>query len=88
MGERFNGDLRRADLLADTPYNTYTHYGLPPTPIAMPGWGALQAAVHPAATKALYFVGKGDGTHKFSNSLTEHNQAVARYQLRRREIQN
>ncbi len=84
MGDGFDGNLRRADLLADTPYNTYTRLGLPPGPIAMPGWGALQAAVHPAATKALYFVGKGNGTHKFSSSLEEHNLAVARYQLNRR----
>ena len=81
LGENFDGNLRRADLTRDTPYNTYTRFGLPPTPIAMPGSGALQAAVHPAATKALYFVGKGDGTHKFSTSLAEHNLAVARYQL-------
>jgi UPF0755 protein len=84
LGDSFDGNLRRADLLADTPYNTYTRYGLPPGPIAMPGWGALQAAVHPAATKALYFVGKGDGTHKFSSSLAEHNLAVSRYQLNRK----
>ncbi|MFH1496130.1 MAG: endolytic transglycosylase MltG [Pseudomonadota bacterium] len=85
MGDSFDGNLRRADLLTDTPYNTYTRFGLPPGPIAMPGWGALQAAVHPATTKALYFVGKGNGTHKFSNSLEEHNLAVARYQLGRRQ---
>jgi len=83
LGENFDGNLRRADLTQDTPYNTYTRFGLPPTPIAMPGLGALQAAVHPAATRALYFVGKGDGTHKFSASLVEHNLAVARYQLNR-----
>lgn len=81
LGENFDGNLHRADLTRDTPYNTYTRPGLPPTPIAIPGSGALQAAVHPAATKALYFVGKGDGTHKFSASLAEHNLAVARYQL-------
>lgn len=84
LGENFDGNLRRADLARDTPYNTYTRSGLPPTPIAMPGSGALQAAVHPAATRALYFVGKGDGTHKFSASLAEHNLAVARYQLNRK----
>ncbi|MDP2963193.1 MAG: endolytic transglycosylase MltG [Sulfurimicrobium sp.] len=89
MGDNFDGNLRRTDLLTDTPYNTYTRFGLPPAPIAMPGWGALQAAVHPATTKALYFVGKGNGTHKFSNSLEEHNLAVARYQLgRKRGAQN
>lgn len=85
LGDSFDGNLRRADLLADTPYNTYTRFGLPPGPIAMPGWGAIQAAVHPATTKALYFVGKGNGTHKFSSSLEEHNLAVARYQLRRKQ---
>ncbi len=85
LGDSFDGNLRRADLLADTPYNTYTRSGLPPGPIAMPGWGSLQAAVHPATTRALYFVGKGNGTHKFSSSLEEHNLAVARYQLRRKQ---
>lgn len=85
MGEQFDGNLRKQDLLADTPYNTYTRSGLPPTPIAMPGGGAILAALHPAATKALYFVGKGDGTHKFSASLAEHNQAVVRYQLNRKQ---
>lgn len=85
LGDSFDGNLRRTDLLADTPYNTYTRFGLPPGPIAMPGWGALQAAVHPAATKALYFVGKGNGVHKFSSSLEEHNLAVARYQLGRKQ---
>ncbi len=84
MGEQFDGNLRRADLMTDTPYNTYTRAGLPPTPIAMPGLGSLLAAVHPAATRALYFVGKGDGTHKFSATLAEHNLAVARYQLNRK----
>ncbi|MEN6585639.1 MAG: endolytic transglycosylase MltG [Sulfuricella sp.] len=83
LGETFDGNLHRADLTRDTPYNTYTRSGLPPTPIAIPGSGALQAAVHPAATRALYFVGKGDGTHKFSASLAEHNLAVSRYQLHR-----
>jgi UPF0755 protein len=84
LGERYDGNLRKQDLLADTPYNTYTRGGLPPTPIAMPGGSAILAALHPAATKALYFVGKGDGSHKFSSSLIEHNQAVARYQLHRK----
>jgi len=85
MGEQFDGNLRKQDLLTDTPYNTYTRPGLPPTPIAMPGGSAILAVLHPAATKALYFVGKGDGTHKFSASLAEHNQAVARYQLHRKQ---
>lgn len=81
LGERFDGNLRKKDLLTDTVYNTYTRDGLPPTPIAMPGLGAIHAALHPALTKALYFVGKGDGSHAFSASLSEHNNAVVRYQL-------
>ncbi|HQR51071.1 MAG TPA: endolytic transglycosylase MltG [Methylophilaceae bacterium] len=85
MGEAFDGNLRKRDLLRDTPYNTYTRDGLPPTPIAMPGQAAIEAALHPARGGALYFVGRGDGSHAFSNSLVEHNNAVARYQLRRRD---
>ncbi|MCY7386762.1 MAG: endolytic transglycosylase MltG, partial [Burkholderiales bacterium] len=81
MGQRFDGNIRRRDLTTDTPYNTYTRDGLPPTPIAMPGWGALLAAVKPAQTDKLYFVAKGDGSHYFSRSLDEHNRAVAKYQL-------
>lgn len=80
LGESFDGNLRRRDLLADTPYNTYTRAGLPPTPIAMPGLGALQAALQPAETKALYFVARGNGLHQFSSTLAQHNQAVNRYQ--------
>lgn len=80
MGEQFDGNLRKRDLLADTPYNTYTRPGLPPTPIAMPGKAALLAAVKPAQTKALYFVARGDGTSHFSSSLDEHNRAVNKYQ--------
>ncbi len=80
MGEQFDGNLRRRDLLADTPYNTYTRGGLPPTPIAMPGKAALLAAVQPASTKSLYFVSRGDGTSQFSSSLDEHNRAVNKYQ--------
>jgi len=83
MGAQFNGNIRKKDLMADTPYNTYTRNGLPPTPIAMPGIAAIDAALHPAKTKALYFVGKGDGSHAFSNSLDEHNRAVVRYQLKK-----
>jgi UPF0755 protein len=83
LGERFDGNLRRRDLLTDTPYNTYTRAGLPPTPIAMPGWDALLATVRPASTRALYFVARGDGTSAFSQSLEEHNRAVRRYQLGR-----
>lgn len=81
LGEHFDGNLHKQDLLNDTIYNTYTRSGLPPTPIAMPGQGAINAALHPAKTKALYFVGKGDGTHQFSASLAEHNNAVVKYQL-------
>ncbi len=84
MGQSFDGNIRRKDLLQDTPYNTYTREGLPPTPIAMPGLAAIEAALHPAKTKALYFVGKGDGSHAFSASLAEHNRAVAQYQLKRK----
>lgn len=83
MGERFDGNIRRKDLQADTAYNTYTRKGLPPTPIAMPGLASIEAALHPAKTRALYFVGKGDGSHVFSNTLAEHNRAVVKYQLRR-----
>lgn len=80
MGDRFNGNLRRRDLLADTVYNTYRRRGLPPTPIALPGMAALQATLHPAQTDALYFVARGDGSSQFSSSLTKHNHAVDRYQ--------
>ena len=80
LGERFDGNLRKRDLLADTPYNTYTRAGLPPTPIAMPGQAALDAALHPAPTPALYFVARGDGTSEFSNDLAAHNRAVQQYQ--------
>lgn len=80
MGDKFNGNLRRRDLLADTPYNTYTRTGLPPTPIALPGLAALQAALHPAPINALYFVARGDGSSEFSGSLTQHNRAVNRFQ--------
>ncbi len=80
MGSRFDGNLRRGDLVADTPYNTYTRQGLPPTPISMPGLAALNAALHPAKTDALYFVARGDGTSKFSSSLEAHNRAVYQYQ--------
>lgn len=80
MGERFDGNLRKQDLLTDHEYNTYTRPGLPPTPIAMPGLASLQAALHPDVTDALYFVAKGDGGSHFSSSLDEHNRAVARYQ--------
>ena len=83
LGKAFDGNLRRADLEGDTPYNTYTRSGLPPTPIALPGADAIAAALDPAPGKALYFVARGDGTHQFSKTLNEHNVAVHRYQLRR-----
>ena len=79
LGNQFDGNLRRRDLQADTPYNTYTRLGLPPTPIAMPGKAALLAAVQPAPTKALYFVSRGDGSSEFSTNLDEHNRAVNKY---------
>jgi UPF0755 protein len=82
IGPDFNGNLTRADLQRDTPYNTYTRAGLPPTPIAMPGRAALRAAAMPEKVDYLYFVAQGDGTHYFSQTLTEHNCAVIRYQLR------
>ncbi len=81
MGEAFDGDLRRRDLLEDTPFNTYTRAGLPPTPIAMPGLASLRAALHPEPTRALYFVARGDGTSEFSETLADHNRAVRKYQL-------
>ncbi|MBU2640594.1 MAG: endolytic transglycosylase MltG [Gammaproteobacteria bacterium] len=80
LGERFDGNLRRADLQRDTPYNTYTRAGLPPTPIAMPSEAAIRAALNPASTQALYFVARGNGTHVFSRTLDAHNRAVNRYQ--------
>jgi UPF0755 protein len=81
MGANYAGNIRKADLLADTPYNTYTRPGLPPTPIAMPGVAALQAATHPAAGDALYFValGEGSGRNAFTRSLAEHEAAVRNY---------
>ena len=84
MGDKFDGNLRRKDLLTDSEYNTYTRSGLPPTPIAMPGLASIEAALHPASTKAFYFVGKGDGSHAFSATLREHNRAVQRHQLQGR----
>jgi UPF0755 protein len=80
LGEAFDGNLRKRDLLADTPYNTYTRGGLPPTPIAMPGVASLRAALHPASTKALYFVARGDGSSEFSEDLSAHNRAVNKFQ--------
>ena len=80
LGEAFDGNLRKRHLQSDTPWNTYTRAGLPPTPIAMPGQASLLAAVQPATTKALYFVARGDGTSQFSASLDEHNRAVNQFQ--------
>jgi UPF0755 protein len=80
LGPAFDGNLRKRDLQRDTPYNTYTRPGLPPTPISMPGRAALLAAVQPAATRALYFVSRGDGSSEFSDSLGQHNRAVDKYQ--------
>ncbi len=82
MGRQFDGNVRKRDLLTDTPYNTYTRAGLPPTPIAMPSLAALESAVHPVSSNALYFVAKGDGSHQFSATLEEHNKAVVKYQLK------
>lgn len=81
MGANYNGNIRRSDLDTDTPYNTYTRTGLPPTPIALPGKAALAAVIHPADTDALYFVARGNGSHEFSATLEAHNRAVAKYQL-------
>ena len=87
LGEQYDGNIRRIHLETDTPYNTYTRAGLPPTPIALPGLPALEAAMHPADGNALYFVALGDGSgrHEFSATLEEHNRAVARYLIRSRQ---
>jgi UPF0755 protein len=82
LGEKYDGNLHKVDLQNDTPYNTYTREGLPPTPIAMPGMASIEAALNPATgSSALYFVSKRDGSHAFSSSLEEHNRAVVHYQL-------
>ncbi len=83
LGEAFDGNLRRVHLDTDSPYNTYTRAGLPPTPIALPGMASLMAAVQPARTNAMYFVSRGDGSSQFSATLNEHNAAVRRFILRR-----
>ena len=83
LGTDFDGNLRKRDLLADGPYNTYARAGLTPTPIAMPGLASLRATMHPANTPAIYYVSRGDGTSQFSRTLDEHNRAVAKYQLKR-----
>ncbi len=85
MGDRYDGNIRRSDLTTDTPYNTYTRAGLPPTPISMVGREAIRAVMQPEETKALYFVARhdGSGTHKFSENIEDHNAAVRKYQLKR-----
>jgi UPF0755 protein len=85
MGKAYDGNIRKSDLETDTPYNTYTRAGLPPTPIALPSRAAIHAVLHPAAGDALYFVAKGDGTHQFSATLAEHNAAVRKYILGKRQ---
>jgi UPF0755 protein len=82
MGERYAGQIRKKDLETDTPYNTYTRTGLPPTPISLPGVQSLSAALAPAKTQALYFVSRGDGTSQFSDNLNDHNRAVNQFQRR------
>ena len=83
MGAAFDGNLRRRDLETDTPYNTYTREGLPPTPIALPSQASLEAVMNPPATEFLYFVARGDGASEFTTNLADHNRAVARYQLKK-----
>jgi UPF0755 protein len=82
MGDEYKGNIRRSDLKRDSPYNTYVHKGLTPTPISMPGADAIRSVLHPEDGKALYFVARGDGSHQFSATLKEHNQAVRKYQLK------
>lgn len=84
LGAAYTGKIHTADLRQDTPYNTYTRKGLPPTPIAMPSESSIQATLHPSITDALYFVAKGDGSHQFSNNLNDHNHAVVTYQLNKK----
>jgi UPF0755 protein len=84
LGNSFDGNLKKSHLLEDSPYNTYTRAGLPPTPIAMPGFASLRSAMRPGKTEALYYVSRGDGSSHFSRSLDEHNRAVSKYQLRGR----
>ncbi len=84
LGKQFDGNIRKKDLSVDSPYNTYRNHGLPPTPISLVGRAAIHAALHPADGKSLYFVAKGDGSHQFSDTLAEHNQAVATYQLKKK----
>jgi len=86
MGDSFDGNIRKRDLLKDTPYNTYTREGLPPTPIAMPGTDAIHAVLHPAKGKSLYFVSMGEGKHYFSTTLKQHNLAVDKFQKNKKGI--
>ena len=86
MGDSFDGNIRKRDLLKDTPYNTYTREGLPPTPIAMPGTDAIHAVLHPASGKSLYFVAMGEGKHYFSTTLKQHNLAVDKFQRNKKGI--
>lgn len=88
MGQAYDGNIRAGDLRKDTPYNTYTRSGLPPTPIAMPGVEAIHAALHPDKGDALYFVSRGDGSHHFSSSYEEHECAVVKYQIKRRDCEH
>ncbi|HEV2111655.1 MAG TPA: endolytic transglycosylase MltG [Gammaproteobacteria bacterium] len=85
LGDAYDGLITYKDLRTDTPYNTYTRYGLPPTPICMPSRASIEAALHPTPGKALYFVARGDGTHEFSDTLVEQNAAVQKYQIRRQQ---
>ncbi|WP_374565547.1 endolytic transglycosylase MltG [Ideonella sp.] len=85
LGTKFDGNLRRSDLTTDTPWNTYTRAGLPPTPIAMPGLASLQAVLRPDQSKALYFVARGDGSSVFSDNLDDHNRAVNQFQKGQRK---
>ena len=84
LGNTFDGNLKKSHLLEDGPYNTYTRAGLPPTPIAMPGFASLRSSLRPGKTEALYYVSRGDGSSQFSRTLDEHNRAVSKYQLRGR----
>lgn len=83
MGDLYSGNIRRKDLQTDTPYNSYTRYGLPPSPICLPSKAAIHAALHPDQSKALYFVAKQDGTHQFSDTLAQHNRAVRQFQIKK-----
>jgi len=82
LGDRYDGNIHRRDLEAESPYNTYRMKGLPPTPIALPGKDAINAALHPEGGNALYFVARGDGSHEFSDSIEQHNRAVMKYQIK------